>query len=61
MTHDQIARYMGSAREVVSRMLKYFAQEGLVKLWRGGLTVLDKPRLQKMARGEGEGRPKRRV
>ena len=36
MTHD---------REVVSRMLKYFAEEGLVKLWRGGLTVLDKPRL----------------
>ena len=60
MTHDQIARYMGSAREVVSRMLKYFAQEGLVKLWRGGLTVLDKPRLQKMALGETEGRTRRR-
>ncbi len=25
LTHGQIARYMGSAREVVSRMLKYFA------------------------------------
>ncbi|MGN0661788.1 MAG: Crp/Fnr family transcriptional regulator [Faecalibacterium sp.] len=50
MTHDQIARYMGSAREVVSRLLKYFAQEGLVSLWRGGLTVLDKPRLQALAR-----------
>lgn len=60
MTHDQIARYMGSAREVVSRMLKYFAQEGLVKLWRGGLTVLDKPRLQKLARGEAGSRPRRR-
>ena len=60
MTHDQIARYMGSAREVVSRMLKYFAQEGLVKLWRGGLTVLDKPRLQKLARGETESRSRRR-
>ena len=41
-------------------MLKYFAQEGLVKLWRGGLTVLDKPRLQKMALGETEGRTRRR-
>lgn len=50
MTHEQIARYMGSAREVVSRLLKYFAQEGLVSLWRGGVTVLDKPRLQKLAR-----------
>ncbi len=57
MTHDQIARYMGSAREVVSRLLKYFAQEGLVSLSRGGLTVLDKPRLQKLAR---EGRASRR-
>ncbi len=52
MTHDQIARYMGSAREVVSRLLKYFAQEGLVSLSRGGVTVLDKPCLQKIARGE---------
>ncbi len=52
MTHDQIARYMGSAREVVSRLLKYFAQEGLVRLSRGGITVLDKKRLQEIARGE---------
>ena len=28
LTHEQIAKYMGSAREVVSRMLKYFASEG---------------------------------
>ncbi|MBU3819440.1 MAG: Crp/Fnr family transcriptional regulator [Candidatus Faecalibacterium intestinavium] len=56
MTHDQIARYMGSAREVVSRLLKYFAQEGLVSLSRGGLTVLDKPRLQKLAREGRAGR-----
>ena len=54
LTHDQIARYMGSAREVVSRLLKYFAQEGLVSLRRGGLTVTDKAGLQRLARGEGE-------
>ena len=52
MTHDQIAKYMGSAREVVSRMLKYFAQEGWVRLYRGGVQVLDKPKLQQLARGE---------
>ena len=51
MTHDQIARYMGSAREVVSRLLKYFAQEGIVSLSRGGVTVLDKPRLKRIAQG----------
>jgi CRP/FNR family transcriptional regulator len=29
MTHEQISRLMGSAREVVSRMLKYFSSEGM--------------------------------
>lgn len=49
MTQEQVARYMGSAREVVSRMLKYFAAEGLVEVARGGIRVLDKERLRKMA------------
>ncbi|MDF3005211.1 MAG: putative transcriptional regulator [Oscillospiraceae bacterium] len=49
LTHEQIARYMGSAREVVSRMLKYFAQEGIVALSRGGLKVIDKARLRRLA------------
>lgn len=51
LTHEQIAKYMGSAREVVSRMLKYFSGEGLVKLSRGSIIVLDKPRLLKLASG----------
>ncbi|MCI9083094.1 MAG: Crp/Fnr family transcriptional regulator [Lachnospiraceae bacterium] len=49
LTHGQIARYMGSAREVVSRMLKYFANEGIVEVSRGGVTILDKKRLRKLA------------
>ena len=52
LTQDQMAKYMGSAREVVSRLLKYFAGEGIVKLYRGGLEVLDKERLNRIARGE---------
>ena len=52
MTHDQMARYMGSAREVVSRLLKYFAQEGWVRLYRGGVEVLDQRKLQEIARGQ---------
>ena len=48
LTHEQIARYMGSAREVVSRMLKYFASEGLVEVTRKGVILLDKSRLRKM-------------
>ena len=35
LTHEQIAKLMGSAREVVTRMLKYFSQEGYVSLARG--------------------------
>ena len=49
LTHEQIARYMGSAREVVSRMLRYFAAEGLVVVGRGGVTLLDRARLRAMA------------
>lgn len=48
MTHEQIARYVGSAREVVSRMLKYFAKEGIVAMHRGGVEILDKERLRKL-------------
>ncbi len=46
LTHEQIARYMGSAREVVSRMLKYFTNEGLVESSRKGVKILDKKRLR---------------
>lgn len=46
MTHEQIAKYLGSAREVVSRMLKYFSKEGLVTLSRGTIVIQDKKELQ---------------
>lgn len=46
MTHEQIARHLGSAREVVSRMLKYFSREGYVSLSRGGITLTDKKNLR---------------
>ena len=48
LTHEQIAKYMGSAREVVSRMLKYFASEGLVEVSRGGIKLLDKKRIREL-------------
>ena len=48
LTHEQIAKYMGSAREVVSRMLKYFSNEGLVEVSRKGVKILDKKRLRSM-------------
>lgn len=49
LTHEQIAKYVGSAREVVSRMLKYFAGEGWVELTRGSVKILNKTAMQKLA------------
>lgn len=48
LTHEQIARYMGSAREVVSRTLKYFASEGIVEVSRKGIKLLDKKQLREL-------------
>ena len=49
LTHEQIAKYMGSAREVVSRMLKYFSSEGIVEVSRKGVKVLDRQRLRDLS------------
>ena len=50
LTHEQIAKYMGSAREVVSRMLKYFTAEGLVTSSRSeGIKIIDKKRLRELS------------
>ncbi len=49
ITHEAIANHLGSAREVVTRMLKYFRDEGMVELFRGGLQIKDSKKLQKLA------------
>lgn len=49
LTHDEIAHHLGSAREVVSRMLKRFADDGLVSLSRGTVEVLNKTALRNLA------------
>ena len=46
ITHERIANHMGTAREVVTRMLRYFQSEGLVKLTRGTIEVTDERGLQ---------------
>ncbi len=48
LTHEQIAKYIGSAREVVSRMLKYFSNEGIVELSRGGITIINPVKLKSL-------------
>lgn len=49
ITQDAIARHMGSAREVVTRMLQYFQSEGMVRLFRGGVTLTDRRKLEHVA------------
>ena len=46
VTHEKIANHMGTAREVVTRMLRYFQGEGLVKLARGTIEITDKEGLE---------------
>ena len=45
ITHEKIANHMGSAREVVTRMLRYFQTEGMVALTRGGIEITDEDAL----------------
>ena len=49
-THEQIARNLGSAREVVSRTLKSFEKDGIVALSRGTVTILDVKKLRGICR-----------
>lgn len=49
LTHQELARELGTAREVVSRLLKEFERRGLVQLGRGRITLLDRPALQQSA------------
>ena len=46
ITHDEIAKYIGSAREVVTKVLKYMVKEEVLELKRGTIILLDKEKLR---------------
>lgn len=48
VTHERIANHLGTAREVVTRMLQYFQKEGMVKLTRGTVELTDARRLEQL-------------
>jgi CRP/FNR family transcriptional regulator, anaerobic regulatory protein len=50
LTHDTIAKNLGTAREVISRILKYLENDGLLKLSRGRIELLNTKRLNEMNR-----------
>lgn len=49
MTHDRIAAHLGTAREVITRMLRYLQGEGMVRLQRGAVTLTDPKALAQLA------------
>ena len=49
ITHEKIANHMGTAREVVTRMLRYFQNEGLVQLTRGAVEITDTKGLARLS------------
>ena len=48
LTHDTLAHELGTAREVVSRLLKQFQRDGLLQQSRGCITILDEQRLTRL-------------
>jgi len=51
VTHEMIASELGSAREVISRLLKEFERQGAVTLGRGRITLNDPEVLKALAQG----------
>ena len=49
ITHEKIAAHLGTAREVVTRMLRYFQSEGMVALSRGTITLTDEEKLENLS------------
>lgn len=47
ITHETIGSHLGNPREVVTRMLRYFQNEGLVKLARGTVEITNRAAMQK--------------
>ncbi len=45
LTHESIANHLGTHREVVTRMLRYFQSEGMVRLSRGAVEIIDEKKL----------------
>lgn len=48
ITHETIANHLGTHREVITRMLRYFQNEGMVKLSRGSVEILDEKKLEQL-------------
>jgi CRP/FNR family transcriptional regulator len=52
LTHQQLADELGSVREIVTRVLRGFADQGWVQSTRGAIEVLDAVALRRVAEGQ---------
>ena len=52
LTHQQLADELGSVREIVTRVLRGFADQGWVQSTRGAIEVLDAAALRRVAEGQ---------
>ena len=50
ITHETIAKNLGTAREVISRILKYLENDGIIQLSRGQIHIADLPKLKAISR-----------
>lgn len=48
ITHEIIGNHMGNPREAVTRMLRYFQNEGMVRLSRGAVEIVDENALRRL-------------
>lgn len=48
ITHESIANHLGSHREVITRMLRYFQSEEMVRLSRGCVMLVDEAKLRQL-------------
>lgn len=48
-THEQLAKDTGAVRETVTRMLRSFAEDGMVQLGRGSVTITDREKMKNLA------------
>jgi len=49
ITHEAIANHLGTHREVITRMLRYFQNEGMVRLSRGAIEIVDSGKMEELS------------
>lgn len=49
-THEQLAALAGTSRETTTKILNEYAEQGLVRLGRGRISILDPDRMRRVSK-----------